>query len=139
MLRPGDANSLLVWPCDGQGPSLGDLCYQIEVSAYPSSLASGGRAAGGRRVEFLGQFLPLLQEARALVFHGGGDGPRTQLAGVFLGTDDVKWETYDVRREWLRQAVHGDRIVLHTYALNGRVRTSYLDMVRSRLTGFLPG
>jgi hypothetical protein len=139
LLRPGDANSLLVWPGDSQGPSLGDLCYQIEVSAYPSSLASGGRAAGERRVGFLRQFLPLLVEAKALVFHGGDEGPRTQLAQAFLGTDDVRWETHDVPREWLRQAVHGDRIVLHTYALNGRVRSSYLDMVRRRLAGFLPG
>jgi hypothetical protein len=140
VLRPDNPGSLLVPPSgDSDGTSLGDLCYQIDVSARPSKLASDGQPSDPTRTAFLAGLVAAFTSASALVFHGGSsDGPRQQIASSFLGRA-VNWTSNAAKREWLAWDAENGRAVLHTYALNGRVKHSYLDLVRAKLQELAPG
>ena len=114
---------------------LGDLAYQIEVSAYPSTVTAGGKPPTEERHLFLVELVKTLSSsARVLLFHGRADAPqwghRGDLARAFLGFDpaialDWKYESYG------NQAVHyiasGDRLVILTRAMNGAVRGDLID------------
>jgi hypothetical protein len=140
VLRPSDPLSLLTPPASASPrPSLGDLCYQIDVSAVPSLRASSGKAPEAIRADFLVHLVAAFTSASALVFHGGpSDETRKLIASSFLKRP-VKWTSNSVKREWLAwDASENSRAVLHTYALNGRVRHSYLDLVRAKLLELAP-
>jgi hypothetical protein len=139
VLRPDNPGSLLVPPSGGSSsPSLGDLCYQIDVSASPSKLASGGKPSNLTRTAFLTGLVAAFTSASALVFHGGpSDEHRQRIASSFLGRA-VNWTSSTTKREWLAWDAENGRAVLHTYALNGRVRYGYLDLVRARLQELAP-
>jgi hypothetical protein len=87
LLRAQDPESLLVPPSQGDAaPSLGDICYQVEVSAYPSKMALGGREPSAARAEFLAELVAKFDSASALIFYGGPpDDARTKIASSFLG------------------------------------------------------
>ncbi len=139
VLRPDDPNSLLVAPSgENRGPSLGDLCYQIDVSAFPSKSATGGQLPHATRSTFLAHLVAAFRSASALVFHGGpSDEARRQIASSFLGRS-VDWTSSTTKREWMAWDVESGRAVIHTYALNGRVRYSYLDQVRAKIQELAP-
>lgn len=139
LLRPADAVALLRRPPAGQTQiGLGDLCYQVEVSAFPSKQALTGRSPAAARVDFLGDLVQTLSEAQVLLFHGGAwDDARSAIARHFLGSAPVLQE-YPEPRRWLAWASAGGRSVIHTYALNGRIRNDYLDLVRGKLTELAP-
>jgi len=113
---------------------LGDLAYQIEVSAYPAKLAADGRASTDERQAFLSDVLGTVRStARVLIFHGRANEPawggRDSLAGVFLGTPrltEPAWTRLSVMGQPLLYARRGDRLVLLTRALNGNVRTQLI-------------
>lgn len=103
---------------------LGDLCHQIEMSAYPAKNAAAGRHATEARIRFLGRLLTDAREtATVLLFHGGAYAgtPRPALAEAFLGRAVSELPEVDhtpKRKIW--RAEHDGRVVLHTNALNGR-------------------
>jgi hypothetical protein len=115
--------------------NLGDLAYQIEVSAYPAKLAGDGRASTDERQVFLSEVLGTVRStAKVLIFHGRANEPawggRDRLAGVFLGIPRVTepaWTRLSVMGQPLRYVRGGDRLVLLTRALNGSVRTQLID------------
>ena len=139
LLRPDRPQTLLEPPKAGnQDSSLGDLCYQIDVSAYPSKQALSGRKPNERRVQFLCRLVAAFDTASALIFHGGPlDEARVRIASSFLNRP-VKWTDNPVKREWFAWDATSGRAVMHTYALNGAVRYSYLDLVRTRLRDLAP-
>jgi hypothetical protein len=139
VLRPDDPSSLLIPPSgEESGPSLGDLCYQIDVSASPSKSATGGQVPHATRSAFLAHLVAAFTSATALVFHGGpSDEARREIASAFLGRA-VDWTSSTTKREWMAWDVENDRAVIHTYALNGRVRYSYLDQVRAKIQQLAP-
>lgn len=139
LLRAQDPESLLVPPSQGDAAlSLGDICYQVEVSAYPSKVALGGREPNAARAEFLAELVAKFDSASALIFHGGPpDDARTKIASSFLGRP-ARWTNNAGKREWFAWDTENDRAVVHTYALNGRVRYSYLDLVRDKLRVLAP-
>lgn len=139
VLQPDNPGSLLVPPSGDSGsPSLGDLCYQIDVSASPSKLASGGQPSNLTRTDFLAGLVATFRSASALVFHGGpSDEHRQRIASSFLGRP-VNWTSSATKREWLAWDAENGRAVLHTYALNGRVKYGYLDLIRARLQELAP-
>jgi hypothetical protein len=139
LLRAQDPESLLVPPLQGDAAlSLGDICYQVEVSAYPSKVALGGREPNAVRAKFLADLVAKFDSASALIFHGGSlDDARTKIASSFLGRQ-VRWTSNPGKREWFAWDAENGRVVMHTYALNGRVRYSYLDLVRDKLWELAP-
>jgi hypothetical protein len=139
VLRPDDPSSLLIPPSgEESGASLGDLCYQIDVSAFPSKSATGGQLPHATRSAFLAHLVAAFRSASALVFHGGpSDEARRQIASSFLGRS-VDWTSSTTKREWMAWDVESGRAVIHTYALNGRVRYSYLDQVRAKIQELAP-
>jgi len=139
ILRPDRFRSLLVPPTGNNGEeSLGDLAYQIDVSAFPSKVASGGRSPNVARIEFLAELAAAFTTASALVFHGGPSGEeRNAIASSFLGRP-VRWTSQDAKREWLAWDTKDGRSVMHTYALSGRVRNEYLDKVNLKLAELAP-
>jgi hypothetical protein len=139
LLRAQDPESLLVPPSQGDAAlSLGDICYQVEISAYPSKVALGGRQPNSVRAEFLAELVVKFVSASALIFHGGPpDDARTKIASSFLGRP-VRWASNTAKREWFAWDAENGRAVLHTYALNGRVKHSYLDLVRDKLRDLAP-
>jgi hypothetical protein len=138
VLCPSDPDSLLRPPAEGTSKTLGDLCYQIDVSATPSKVASSGLVATLVRTRFLEHLVSSFDTARALVFHGGqADESRKSIASAFLGRP-VRWQMSTARREWLAWDVQDERAVLHTYALNGRVTYHYLGLVRNKLVELAP-
>jgi hypothetical protein len=139
LLRPDNPLSLLAPPTGPASLGLGDLCYQTDVSAYPSKLASGGRQPVPERVKFLSGLVSAFDGARVLLFHGGPwDSAREAIASSFLGRP-AKLTPHDAPREWFAWDQSGDRSIIHTYALSGRVRNRYLELVRSRLIELAPG
>jgi hypothetical protein len=50
----------------------------------------------------------------------------------------VRWTSNPGKREWFAWDAENGRVVMHTYALNGRVRYSYLDLVRDKLWELAP-
>ena len=115
--------------------TLGNLAYQIEVSAYPAKLTADGRASTGDRHVFLSMMLAKMRSsAKVLLFHGRakdpGWGGRDSLAGIFLGRNrltQAEWEQTDFHGQPLRYFRHGGRLVVLTRALNGNVRRQLLD------------
>ena len=105
-------------------PGLGDLCHQIEISAYPAKNVRAGRPAAEARIRFLRGLLADARETAAvLLFHGGSYAgtPRPALTEAFLGkafAELPEVEHAPNRRIW--RAEHDGRVVLHTNALNGR-------------------
>lgn len=139
LLRPDDPASLLVPPSAGSATlSLGDICYQVEVSAFPSKVALGGRQPNAVRAEFLADLVAKFDSASALIFHGGpSDDARTKIASSFLGRT-VSWTSNVAKGEWFAWDAQNGRAVVHTYALNGPVKYSYLDLVRDKLRDLAP-
>jgi hypothetical protein len=125
--------------------TLGELTYQIEVSAYPAKLAVAGRASTDERRSFLSTVVGKLRgTAKVLIFHGRANDPgwggRDTLAGVFLGTPrltELDWTQLRVMEQPLRYARHGNRLVLLTRALNGNVRTQLIDKLHELVASAL--
>jgi hypothetical protein len=139
LLRPDDPASLLRRPVDGASIGLGDLCYQIEVSAFPSRQARRGQTAAPERVAFLRELVKAFREARVLLFHGGKwEEARQDIAAQFLDQKPDLQQRHVERRRWYASATNGKRSVLHTYALNGRVPDAYLNLVREKLRELAP-
>jgi hypothetical protein len=125
----------------GQGLSLGDLCYQIDVSAWPSTRSTGGRPPSRDRLAFL-EFVvrEMRSTARRLVFHGRphepGWGGRDRLAAEFLGLPSsalAAFEEVAAGEQVFLEAKAGDHTVLITRALSGMVSNVYLDEVAKHL------
>ncbi|HXN75720.1 MAG TPA: hypothetical protein VN876_03730 [Gemmatimonadaceae bacterium] len=127
--------------------TLGNLAYQIEVSAYPAKLTADGRASTGDRHAFLSTMLAKMRSsAKVLLFHGRGNDPewggRDALAGIFLGRDRLtyaEWEQVDFHGQPLRYFRHGSRLVVLTRALNGNVRSQLLDGLHALIAPALTG
>jgi hypothetical protein len=125
----------------GRGPSLGDLCYQIEVSAWPSKTATAGRPPSRDRLAFLEYVLQEMRRtATRLVFHGRPHEPhwgdRDHLAGIFLGLvrgDEAIFTEVAAGGRTFLEARRGDHAVLMTRALSGMVSNEYLDAVARHL------
>jgi hypothetical protein len=125
---------------------LGELTYQIEVSAYPARFAVQGRASTDDRRAFLSTVVGTMRDtARVLIFHGRPNEPawggRDSLAGVFLGIPrlgEQDWTLVDVLDQHLRYARSGDRLVLITRALNGNVRTQLIDKLHELVSSLGP-
>jgi hypothetical protein len=115
--------------------TLGNLAYQIEVSAYPAKLTVAGRASTEVRHAFLSKLLATMRSsAQVLLFHGRGNEPewggRDSLAGAFLGRDRLartEWEQLDFHGQPVRYFQHGSRLVVLTRALNGNVRSQLIE------------
>jgi hypothetical protein len=139
ILRPDRFKSLLAPPTgNSDQESLGDLAYQIDVSAFPSKVATGGRSPHSGRIRFLVELAAAFTTARALVFHGGPSGEdRNAIASSFLGRP-VNWITNATKRQWLAWDIQDGRIVMHTYALSGRIRNEYLEKVHLKLAELAP-
>jgi hypothetical protein len=139
LVQPNDPHSLLL-PSHGADHrlSLGDVCYQIEVSAYPSKFAAGGKKPNATRADFLCELVAGFDTASALIFHGGAaDQVRSRIASSFLDRQ-VRWTINPTPREWFAWDGENGRAVMHTYALNGPVRYRYLDLVRAKLREVAP-
>jgi hypothetical protein len=114
---------------------LGNLAYQIEVSAYPAKLTVDGRASTEERHLFLsGMLAKMRTTARVLLFHGRANDPgwggRDLLAGTFLGRGRLmhtEWEQLDFHGQSLRYYREGSHLVVLTRALNGNVRSQLID------------
>jgi hypothetical protein len=134
----GDAQSnSLLQPYMG---SLGNLAYQVEVSAFPAERATEGTKQTPERLEFLKSILKALRRsARALLFHGRPERPewghRDQLSQAFLGLPPAKaidWTKESYRASggaaqsiWF--ASYDSHLVILTRALNGNVLAKLVD------------
>ena len=126
---------------------LGNLAYQIEVSAYPAKLTADGRASTGDRHAFLSTMLAKMRgSAKVLLFHGRANDPgwggRDSLAGTFLGRDPLahtEWEQLDFQGQPLRYFRRGSRLVVLTRALNGNVRRQLLDGLHALIAPAIEG
>jgi len=122
---------------------MGDVCHQIEISAYPAKRAHDGKFESHARTDFLSGFLDQARAtAKVLLFHGGQyqGTARAQLAEVFLGKrfDQLPLiEDQPRRRMW--KAEHDGRIVLHTNALSRpNVDDNYLQRVADHIREVAP-
>jgi hypothetical protein len=115
--------------------TLGNLAYQIEVSAFPAKLTVNGRGSTEARHAFLSTVLATIAgSAKVLLFHGRANDPewggRDSLAGAFLGTNPPAtrdWTRLDFDGQPLLYIRHAGRLVLLTRALNGNVRNRLID------------
>jgi hypothetical protein len=77
----------------GAEPGLGTFCHQIELSAWPSPRAGGGRPPTAERVAFLERLVTAVRStASVLIIHGGRgaegtEAARVRIASAFLGAD----------------------------------------------------
>lgn len=109
----------------GASPGLGDLCYQIELSAHPSQVASRGRAPTAERVQFLVDVMRTLSTtADVLLIHGPGrvefQHARQQLAAAFLGLPNgatLNWADLGEPRRPIAALMENGRRVVRTRAL----------------------
>ena len=122
------------WP--GARPGLGDLCYQIELSAFPSQRNAGGRLPSLERLKFLERAMPVFaRSGSVLLFHGKAldsewEGARTRLIGSFLGRapGHADWVDESERNRPLRHVTIGTRRVIVTRALaNAGVTREFLE------------
>ena len=124
-------------------PRLGDLAYQIELSARPSLHTSSGAAPTADRQAFLRSVISTLRPtARVLLFHGAeypeATEKRHELARLFLGlTEDAFPEPNEelVGTTLVRWIARGDRVVLYTRALSMAVSDAYLKAVAQHVGG----
>jgi hypothetical protein len=127
--------------------ALGNLCYQIEVSAFPAERAAEGTKQTPERLEFLRSLLAMPRpSARVLLLHGRPGlpewGGRDQLSQTFLGLptgDNIDWKKDSYRPSagavqsiWF--ASHTDRLVILTRALNGNVLAKVVDRLHDLAT-----
>ena len=120
--------------------TLGDLCHQVEVSAYPARQSVGGMPPTAARLDFLGTLVETFRKsARVLLFHGRPYEPewggREGLGARFLGlsaSTPFEWtkdsfvsEKGRVQTVWYN--TEGERTVILTRALNGSVQGRVLD------------
>lgn len=117
-------------------PGLGDLCYQIELSAYPSQNNVHGLTPTDERLSFLQEVVTTLRgSARVLLFHGRASDRRLEparetLASLFLGVDDVVWTDVGQRYRPIRFADAGERRVIITRAIgNSGVTPRFINRV----------
>jgi len=122
---------------------MGDVCYQVEVSAYPAKRALSGKFETHARAEFLSEFVEQVRvTAKVLLFHGGPyEGTvRARLVEVFLGKPFPQLPlvaSQPRRRLW--RAEHAGRVVLHTNALSRpNVDDDYLAMVANYIKEVVP-
>jgi hypothetical protein len=129
-------------------PGLGEYAYQLDRSALPAMTSGKGQPPSPERVVFLSDALRLLREsAQVLLLHGfGGLGRWRQwweqdqhLIRVFLGIDardavELDWR-YVAGRNSLGELVLGDRRVLYSRALSGRIPAAYIEAVRAQVQG----
>ena len=129
-------------------PGLGEYAYQLDRSALPAMTSGKGQPPSPERVVFLSDALRLLREsAQVLLLHGfGGLGRWRQwweqdqhLIRVFLGMDagdavELDWRYVDGRNS-LGELVLGDRRVLYSRALSGRIPATYIEAVRAQVQG----
>jgi len=128
---------------DGSGAqSLGDLCYQVEVSAYPAQSSIAGRSPTPDRYRFLRKLIASLSpQARVLIFHGRAGDPRwgwrRALGRVFLSADEDGApglrQAPETEDPLLYSEDDAGRTVLFTHALSGPIRTEYLEAVAERV------
>lgn len=125
------------------GPSLGDVSYQMDRSAYPSTQWVGGQAPTRVRVDWLREeVLPTLRPtARVLLLCGGkgrwGAGWESvdqPLMRAFLELPpgaplDLKWDASS-KTELGHLRLDG-RLVVSSRALGGSMPRDYLDRLRS--------
>jgi hypothetical protein len=135
--------------------SLGDYCYQVELSVYPAPQAAGGLPPPQERVEFLKWLVATLagttahtriarDDAKLLIFHGMGGVPaafrsaKDQICAAFLGVpfSQARGGTVPVLRghtqpmvrtiEWYE---HGSRRAIYMDAPGFRPNNPYKDEV----------
>ena len=137
-----EARSLL----DGTAsPSLGDLCYLAEISAFPAKSSTGGRSPTADRHRFLRKLIESLsRSARVLLFYGAAGDPhwgwRDDLAGVFLGAGDDGdglEQAPEIAETLLHREDSNGRTVLFTRALSGAISNVYLDAIATRVDAAL--
>lgn len=133
----------------GPSPSLGDLTYQIDRSAFPSKQWVGGRAPTSARLDWLrDEVIPTLcPTARVLLLCGGGgrwgaaweqlDQP---LMRAFLGLPpgallDLTWDP-SLKTE-LGHCERDGRLVVSSRALGGSMTGHYLERLRSLILPFV--
>ena len=143
--RSEDWRSYFV-PSLAAGPprrGMGDVCHQVEISAYPAKRAHDGKFESHARTDFLSGFLDHARAtAKVLLFHGGQyqGTARAELAEAFLGKrfDQLPLiEDQPRRRMW--KAEHDGRIVLHTNALSRpNVDDNYLQKVADQIRELAP-
>jgi hypothetical protein len=137
VLAGNGPSSSLLQPYTG---SLGNLAYQVEVTAFPAERATEGTKQTPERLEFLESLLTTLRRsARVLLFHGRPERPewghRDQLSQAFLGlpagkATDWKKESYRAgggaaQSIWF--ASYDSQLVILTRALNGNVLAKVVD------------
>lgn len=137
-----DRNELL----GGYEPGLGDLAYQVELSAYPARRSYLGREPSRQRVEFLEELMQALQPtARVLVFHGRSrqepwQSIQKRLARAFLGLtagQEMIENVVEVDGVEIRWATENSRKVLFARALNGIVSAGYRKCIAEQIKGVL--
>jgi len=109
----------------GATPGLGDLCYQIDLSAYPSQQGALGRHPTPTRMHFLESVMTAFAAtARTLIFHGRAaaadcESSRNQLIAQFLGHVPAPsdWQNTSEPHAPLHHLTVGDRRVIVTRAL----------------------
>jgi len=101
---------------DNDSPCLGDLVYQVELSAHPATEMACGRRPTRERVEYLTGLIAALSHAQVLLFHGKASDLRwerdrlpiaTQFLGIAsppqwvrerVGNSTLRWTDADHRR-----------------------------------------
>jgi hypothetical protein len=138
----GRGNELdLLAPTTGR---LGDICYQVEASAYPSTSAAAGREPSARRQQFLLTLVEHAREsARVLLFHGRPHEPtwanRLNIGETFLNLDPgrLNWIRETFGSQPLAWCAANDRLVILTRALNGSVRGDLIDRIHKLVAPYL--
>jgi len=138
----------LVWR-PGTSPSLGDLAYQIERSAYPSKQRLRGRPPNTPRVNWLvTEVIPTLrQSARVILLHGGGgrrgNGWETvdlPLIRAFLGLEpqaSPKFTWEHVGKTDLGHDEVDGRLAVSSRALSSAISAAYVTRLRDLLQPYL--
>ena len=122
---------------------MGDVCHQVEVSAYPAKRAHNGKFETHARTDFVVEFLAQVRKtAKVLLFHGGPyqGTARARLAEVFLGKPFAQLPLVaDQPRRRIWKAEYDGRVVLHTNALSRpSVDDDYLEIVATHIRAVAP-
>jgi hypothetical protein len=127
----------------GAEPGLGDLCYQIDASAYFAGRAKDGRPPTDARLNFLSSTaLPTLATtARVLLLHGASmhEEHQGRFARAFLGLPlgiPIGWRRHFSRLgSPLEFFDHDSRRVIAARALGNSVSKDFLARLRDIVSG----
>src|SRR5579885_2208467 len=117
---------------------MGDVVHQIELSAYPATIAAAGRPSSAERFAFLRWFVSRVRAtARLLIFHGRPNqlewGRRNEIASAFLdapGLTGADWNDLLVSGSHVRYVEVDRRLVVLSRALNGAISSEHVEVLR---------